>query len=234
MDREKSKERLIQRRSDASIGRLAGGVAHFIKNSLWNIGGRAQLLLKETSKTDAKYKHLDTIRRRTEDADKVVKSLLNFARGRGETTKKTEVQLGEKMKSVLELLAYDLDQHGITVRENIDNVDLMVIGIEFELQEVFLNIIQNAMAAMPKGGILSINVTSKEKEIEVEISDDGLGMTEETRENVFMPFHNTRDKAFGFGLYETKRTIDKHNGTISVRSQLNKGTSITMRFPKCR
>lgn len=232
VEREKSKEKILHDRYYASVGELAAGVAHFIKNSLWNIEGRCQVLLEKTDKADDSYKLIETIKRRSGDANKVVVALLNFAKGKRKDSEKQTLNIVKNIRNVLELLSFELEHQKISVLENIECDELKIMGNDFNLQEAFLNIIKNAVEAMPDGGTLAVDVKDGKREIEIRITDNGKGMNTETRENLFMPFYTTKVNSFGFGLFETKRILEEHDGTIDIESELKKGTTVTLTFPK--
>jgi signal transduction histidine kinase len=231
IEREKAREHLMQDRYFASVGKLAAGVAHFIKNSLWNIGSRAQMLLEKTAESDKTYKLLEIIKKRADDANKVVIDLLNFARRENRQVEKKELNVVKIIGDVLELLDFELDIYNITKDLDISAKEVKLLGDEFELKEAFFNIIKNAIEAMPKGGKLSMEVASTDKSIIIRISDNGVGMSEETLEKLFIPFYTTKENAVGFGLFDTQRIIQKHGGAIEAYSKLGKGSTFTVKLP---
>lgn len=232
IEREKAKESVLNERYFASIGELAAGVAHFIKNSLYNIQSRAQLLLDQTNEEDEAYELLEVINRRCDDANKIVLDLLNFARGRKKKSGKKELNVVKNIEGALDLFITDLKYKDIEIIKNIKGENGKIIGVEFELKEAFLNMIKNAVEAMPKGGKLTIDINSTEKEIIVEISDTGTGMSEETLKNIFLPFYTTKENSSGIGLFITQKIFHNHQGTIQVKSIEKKGTTFTITFPK--
>jgi signal transduction histidine kinase len=236
IEREKTKERLIHDRYYASIGKLAAGVAHFIKNSLWNIRSRAQMLLEETDESDKSYELLETIKRRSDDANKVVLDLLNFARRENRKDEKKELNVVEIIDDVLKLLDHELELNNISKNKTVGDGDIWILGNEFELKEAFLNIFKNAIEAMQGEGELSIRVEPNHQKIVIRISDKGEGMSKETLENLFIPFYTTKENAVGFGLFDTQRIIQKHGGIIKPESKPGKGSTFIIEFPhiKCK
>lgn len=232
IEREKAKEKLIQDRYFASVGRLAAGVAHFIKNSLWNIGSRAQYLLEKTEKDSETYKLIETIKRRSDDSNKVVTNLLNFARRKPKRDKKEEVNIIGVVKDVLELVSFECEKAGIDQKKNIPADEALIAGDEFELRDAFLNIIKNAIEAMSGGGTLEAEVYFKGKEVVIKISDTGMGMNDEVSSNLFMPYYTTKENSAGFGLFDTRRIIHNHNGLIKVNSEPEKGTEVYILFKR--
>lgn len=231
IEREKVKERLVQDRYYASVGKLAAGVAHFIKNSLWNIGSRAQMLLEKTDENDEAYKLLETIKRRNDDANKVVVDLLNFAKRESRKDEKKQLNIIKMIGNVCTLLDHEIRLSNISKKINVGDGEVKIMGNEFELKEAFLNIIKNAIEAMPDGGKLSIEVNSTDKVLTIKISDNGVGMNEETMENLFIPFYTTKTNAVGFGLFDSQRIIQKHGGSIKAESDLRKGSTFIIELP---
>ena len=110
--------------------------------------------------------------------------------------------------------------------------DLRSIGIDPEqIQQVLINIITNAVQAMPEGGKLAIGAGEKGKFLEVEITDTGAGIPEEVRDEVFEPLFTTRAKGIGLGLAVCKSIIDRHGGEIEVKSKVGEGTTFNIKLP---
>ncbi|MCU0289451.1 MAG: ATP-binding protein [Acidobacteria bacterium] len=231
IEREKLKEKIINDRYFASIGQLAGGVAHFIKNSLWNIGSRAQILLEKTDKNSENYELLEVIKRRCDDANKVVVDLLNFSQRENLKRKPEKLDILEIINDVLKLMDIDLKHNKIEVERHINTITFSVMGFGFELKEAFLNIIKNALEAMKNGGKLKIEMSSEGQFIQIKIVDNGIGMAADVLENIFIPFYTTKENATGFGLFDTQRIIQKHDGTIEIMSKPNEGTTVTVQIP---
>jgi len=231
IEREKTKERLIQDRYFSSLGKLAGGVAHFVKNSLWNINSRVQILLDETDKNNKHYELLQTIKRRCDDTNRFVLNLMQFARRGDVRYDKSEVNIVEIISDVLKLLEQEIKNAGISQDIYVAKGEVRLMGIEFELKEAFLNLIKNAIEAMSTGGKLSIEVFPGDKYLSINISDTGMGMSPEVLENLFMPFYTTKVNAIGFGLFDTQRIVQKHGGEIKIKSEEGKGSTFTINIP---
>lgn len=235
IETEKAKEKLLNDRYYAAIGELAGGVAHFVKNSLWNIGSRSRILMERTDKNDEEYQLLETIKRRTDEANKVVVALLNFAKRKKKKTDHTELNIVELINGIIKLLHVEFDYCNITVKKHVKGENVKLTGDEFALKEAFLNLIKNAIEAMPDGGELRFDLSTidaeDKKKIVVKISDTGKGMTKEILDNIFIPFYTTKEDAAGFGLFETQKIVQKHGGEIHVDSELGKGSTFTVVLP---
>jgi len=231
IEREKAKERLVKARYLANIGQLAAGVAHFVKNSLWNITSRVQIMLDETDKSDKHYEMLQTIRRRCDETNKFVLNLLQFAQRGQVKDEMKEINIVEVIQDVLKLLDQEMKNAGIEPDVQVVPGNVKLIGAQLELQEVFLNIIKNAIEAMPQGGKLSVNISPGERAIKIGIADTGTGMGSEVLENIFIPFYTTKENATGFGLFDTQRLILKHGGDIKVDSRKGEGSVFTIEIP---
>lgn len=232
VDREKAKESLFHEKYFSSLGELAGGVAHFIKNSLQTIKSNAQVLLDQTNEKDETYHFMDVIDRRCNDANKVVMDLLNFAKGKQEKPEAKELDIVKNIESVFSLLTPDLKYKNIETKISDNDEESRIIGVEFDLKEAFLNIIKNAIEAMPEGGTLTVNVNSTPEDVTVKISDTGEGMSEKTLDNLFMPFYTTKAHSSGIGLFITQKTIHAHHGTIRATSKTGKGSMFVITLPK--
>ncbi len=231
IETERTKEKMMNERYYTSVGHLAAGVAHFIKNALWNIGSRAQYMLSKTDKNNEFYELLDTMGRRCDDANKVVIELLNFARRKELKPKKKEVNIIELIHDVLDLLSHECKYFNINVSEKITADKIILLGDEFNLKEVFLNLIKNAIEAMQDGGKLTATVSSKDDRIIISIEDTGEGMDADTMESLFIPFYTTKPTAVGFGLFESHRIIKEHGGIIQVESRKGEGSTFTVELP---
>ena len=232
VDREKAKESLFHDKYFSSIGELAGGVAHFIKNSLHSIKSSVQILLDQADENDETYRFMEIIDKRCNDANKVVVDLLNFAKGKKEKSEIKELNIVKSIESVFSLLDPDLKYKNIEIKMTCNAEDGKIKGVEFDLKEAFLNIIKNAIEAMPEGGTLAVQVNSSKEDVTVEISDTGLGMTEKTMNNLFMPFYTTKANSSGIGLFITRKIIHAHNGTIRVNSKTGEGSTFLITLPK--
>lgn len=230
-EREKAKERLIQDRYLTSLGKISEGVAHFIKNSLWNIRSRAQYLLKKTDNKDESHELLKTITSRCDDANQVVVNLLKFASRKQETEGKERVSIANIVENVLKLVTFELKNLDIKYHLNVLSKQNWIEGNEFQLREAFLNIIKNSIEAMPGGGELTVSINSDKKNIGVVIADTGIGMSKEVLDNLFMPYFSTKETSVGFGLFDTQRIINLHNGSIKAESKPGEWSRIICSFP---
>ena len=211
----------------AAIGELAAMVGHDLRNPLTGIAGASYYLKnKHGQRLDGKANDmLNTIDKAVQYSNKIIDDLLEYSR---------EIRLeldavNPKMMTTNVLAAVD-------VPENIRVVDLtesqprMRVDVD-KLKRVFVNLIKNAVDAMPEGGTLTIRSTRKGGNVEISFSDTGSGMTKETLGKLWTPLFTTKAKGMGFGLPICKRFIECHGGKISVKSRLGVGSEFVISIP---
>ena len=234
-EQERIREQFSQMEKLSALGELASGVAHDFNNTLAGILGRAQLL-QRTSDPEKIKRGLDIIIKTAEDGAKTVKRIQDFARQRRDHD--------FELVSVDQIL---LDASEIT-RPRWKNcaeasnihiaLDLqigsnaMVMGDDSELREVLVNMVFNAIDAMPEGGKLTLSTTTVDQSVLIKVIDSGVGMYPEVRSRIFDPFFTTKGKAgLGLGLAVSFGIIRRHGGNIEVESQYGSGTEFRITLP---
>jgi len=232
-----AQEQLIQSEKLRALGEMAGGVAHDFNNLLGAILGRAQLLLLSTPEAKTK-KGLKIIEKAALDGAETVRRIQEFTRLRADEDF-IMLDLNEILRESLEITKHkwkdEAQKKGVLIQvETSLNKDLsLVAGNPSELREVFVNMILNAVDAMPKGGTLSLFSELKEDRILAWVTDTGIGMSEEVKRKVFDPFFTTKGpKGNGLGMSLAYGIIVRHNGKISIESQEGKGTTFTVELPE--
>jgi signal transduction histidine kinase len=215
----------------ASIGLLAAGVAHEVNTPLTGISSFTQMLLENAEPDDPRTKVLEKIERQTFRAAKIVNGLLNLARPA--QVDSGPVDLHAVIGDVLSLLEHQLRNSRIQVRKELGASAPIVQGIEYKLQQVFLNLFLNARDAMPRGGWLTISTSVGPENAGVEISDTGSGIPPEQLSRIYDPFFTTKDigKGTGLGLSITYGIVREHAGTIACDSVVGQGTRFTLTLP---
>jgi PAS domain S-box-containing protein len=223
-------QQLVTSEKLASVGLLSAGVAHEINTPLTGISSYVQMLQKRLS--DSPHAAiLDKIEVQTDRVAKIVKSLLNFARNPSESIF-YQVDLKEIIQGIISLIDYKLKNMNIALE--LDLAALKPICAQGEqLQQVFINIILNAIDAMPDGGTMSIELTRKNQSAVVTIQDTGTGISRQHLPHIFDPFFTTKGigKGTGLGLSISYAIIKEHEGYISVESESGKGTLFTISVP---
>jgi two-component system, NtrC family, sensor kinase len=214
----------------ASIGLLAAGVAHEVNTPLTGISSFTQMLLQGADPDNPTTKVLEKIERQTFRAAKIVNGLLNLARPA--QTDSSAVDVNAVINDVLVLLEHQLRTGSIQVRKELSDTPLLVQGIEYKLQQVFLNLFLNARDAMPRGGWLTI-VTRNGDAAAIEIADTGSGIPPEQLSRIYDPFFTTKEigKGTGLGLSIAYKIVEAHGGRIAATSTLGMGTRFSVVLP---
>ncbi len=214
-----------------ALGKLAFGIAHEINNPLTNVSINVEMLTKDlTGPIDQKRvtKRITAIERNLDRASKIARELLAFS-----TEKEAEfvpTPLGDIIKSSLELLGSRKKEYKLTV--NLGDTP-PILAIPWKLEEVFLNILVNAMDATPKHGVIEISTQAEEGQVIARISDSGCGIATETLNQVMDPFFTTKEigQGTGLGLSICYGIMDLHGGHIELESKTDQGTTVTLTFP---
>jgi len=219
----------------ASIGEMAAGLAHEIKNPLAGIAGVIQVLKKEQPVGDQRRVVLEEVLSQVERMDKAVRNLLSFARP--PEPKMTMVDINEMIGKLLDFLAPQFAKNAIMPERRLAT-GLPWLTLDPDLmQQALINIALNAIPAMPGGGKLIVETRFVKPaegipgSIEVIFSDTGKGISKENMTKIFNPFFTTRQQGTGLGLSITQRIIEQHGGEISVTSSPDKGSSFTITLP---
>ena len=238
IEHEKRKQMLLlqSERLDA-MRTMTAGIAHEFNNVFAVISGNTQLL-KDGYKDDEELKNgLNGINKAIDRGTKIVQEMKEFTNVKIDTAEYSHFNIGKLIKQALDLtmprwkdeakirgISYEIDG------ENIKELPA-VFGNPSEIKEVFINIINNTLDAMPDGGRLSFNTWSKEDAVFVSISDTGKGMTDDVKNRIFDPFFTTRSpEGAGLGMSVAYSITIRNGGRISVESEPGKGTTVTIRF----
>jgi two-component system nitrogen regulation sensor histidine kinase GlnL len=243
------KERI--RRSDrlATLGMIAAGIAHEVKNPLVGIRGAAQLMksdlrsLKEAGLGSCKSltEYLDVILKESDRLNRVLEGILDFTRSKPREMKGANIH--SILDRVLLLNEEAARQRGIVLTRLYDPSLPDVHGSGDQLIQVFLNIIKNAVEAMPSGGKLTVMTRMsdlfttvqadgrKYQLMVVKVSDTGSGIRQEHLEDIFTPFFTTKDRGVGLGLALSYQIVQEHLGTIRVESEEDEGTTFSVYLP---
>jgi two-component system, NtrC family, sensor kinase len=215
----------------SSVGKLAAGIAHEINNPLTNVSLNVEMLKKDVL-SDANRKtagrRFEAIERNLDRASKIARELLYFSRHKEADFIRTD--LNDVVRRTLTLLAPHKKNYDIRY---LPGRIPAIMGIPWKLEEVFLNIITNAMEATTPGGEITITTRAEETSIFAEITDTGVGITEENLKSIFDPFFTTKDVGMGtgLGLSICFGIMERHGGRISVTSKQGQGTTFSLVFP---
>jgi PAS domain S-box-containing protein len=234
-DRKREHELMAQSDKLRAVGELAAGVAHNLNNSLTVIQGRAQLLLRNAT-DDSSAKSLQIITSAVEDGTKTLRRILEFAR-RDAGNEFAPVELGYLLTSSVDIARpkwQSKSRKGKVEVKFESNAPVYVMGEQAELREVVLNLIFNAVDAMPEGGVMEIGTRGEIESGCFWVADNGCGMSAETASRIFEPFFTTKGKqGSGLGLSASHGIITRHKGEIVVVSEPGEGTRFEVRLPIC-
>jgi PAS domain S-box-containing protein len=220
-------ERLVKSERLAAIGELAGMVGHDLRNPIAGIKNAAYYLKKKgTTISETQNKEmLETIEKAIEHSDKIINDLLDYSREMHlELTKYSAYTL------VDEALRMTQVPNRIQIINHVQKDTLIWVNSD-KLIRVFINLIKNAIDAMPQKGTLEISSCQTKDCVEISFGDTGTGIPEETLKKLFTPLFTTKAQGMGFGLAICKRIIEAHEGNINVKTELNKGTTFTITLP---
>ena len=225
-ERKKAVDALIRAGKLESVGRLAFGIAHEINNPLTNIALGVQILKNRCSDTEILHE-LESIEKNIKKASMIAKELLQ---SRNEGPEFVNVNVNHILISTLVLMEYKLQS--VEVHQELTEVPY-VIGDPVKLEQVFINVIGNAIDAMPNGGDIYISSSHEYGTVSIEISDNGTGIADEDNQKLFDPFFTTKKvgEGSGLGLSICYGIIKQHNGIIEVSSIEEKGTTVTIKLP---
>ena len=230
---EAREEQVIHSRKIASLGTLVSGVAHELNNPINNIVLTADVLSsKRKMALERRSQLVDDILKQALRASEIVKNLLEFSRT--ETSVHKEFDLAGLLRETLHIADNHIKLSHVTLHDEIGDNLPRINGNHQGLQQVFLNLITNAVHAMQDGGDLTIRADLAEGDkIKVEFEDTGTGISEKNLSNIFDPFFTTKDvgRGTGLGLSVSYGIIKKHGGQISVKSRLGRGTTFTIFLP---
>ncbi len=226
--------RLRRAESLASLTTLAAGVAHEIKNPLGSIGIHIQLIQKAIrggTPVDPKTiePFIDIVNEEVERLNRIVVDFLFAVRPMD--TELAESDLNQVVSNLLDFVRYELEEANVVLAEELaENLPPLMLDEKY-LKQAILNIIKNAISAMPQGGTLSVATERNGDEAILRITDTGEGMSDEVLAKIFEPYFTTRDFGSGLGLTLVYKVVKEHMGEIAVSSQEGRGATFTITLP---
>jgi len=237
--------RLRRAENLASLTTLAAGVAHEIKNPLGSISIHLQLMQKALAKNAAMSAAKDNVKPDTlidkyfnvlnEEVDRLNRIVVDFLfAARPMTLELREGNLNVLIAELAEFINIELEQSHIRLFLELDENLPPALIDERYMKQVLLNLIKNAQAAMPHGGLLTIATQVSDNEIRISVCDTGMGMSAENLAKVFEPYFTTKDNGTGLGLTLVFKIIKEHHGEIAVESREGEGTNFEISLPVYR
>lgn len=206
------------------IGKLATGLAHEIKNPLASLSGSIQLLNRELDLDESQRRLMQIVLRETDRLDDLLQSFLNYAKPA--TPRIERIELVSLVQEIVELFRNNEEMKSKNGRIEL-NTSGSSIDVECDasrIKQVFWNLIKNAVSAIAKNGTISISLTKKDARVLCEVSDNGEGMTDETKRRLFEPFYTSKEKGTGLGMATVYQILQLHHSDLLFESQLGEGT----------
>lgn len=233
-ERKNAQARLRRAETLASLTTLAAGVAHEIKNPLGSMGIHIQLIQKTLNRggdipVEQITRDLAVINEEINRLNGIVVDFLFAVRPMD--TNLSPGSLGQMIQSLMDFLAPELAQAGITLVLDLDRGKDSIAMDERYLKQAVLNMVKNSIHAMPEGGTLTVRTKTGKEDVRMIIQDSGEGIPEENLEKVFEPYFTTKSFGSGLGLTLVFKIIKEHGGDIQIASQVGVGTTITVIFP---
>ena len=225
---ERNKDQLVEAERYAALGRMADQLLHEIRNPLSTIGGMARIL-KRKLKDSELINYAETMVRESERVEKTLTAIFDFAKV--PKLNQEPVRVCDLLKASLALLQSELDRHNITLNVDFPDLEPVLFLDRIYIQQAFLGILKNAVEAMPDGGMLTVSVSIPEGNVEIQITDTGLGMAKGHLNKADEPFFSTKTHGLGLGLSLAKRVIELHGGFMClIRNKLG-GTDVSITLP---
>ncbi len=227
-----TQEQLLHSTRMVAIGELSANVAHEINNPLTSVLGYTTHLIKTLDLPDEPKRILGLMEQETLRVRKIIRNLLDFARQRPSWMQPGD--LTQPLRETVALLQGIAEQASVRIQEDYPESPVIVNMDHNEMKQVFINILNNALQAMPHGGVIAINVDiASEQECFVVIRDSGVGIAAEHKNKIFEPFFSTKEKGdgTGLGLSISYRIVQNHGGSIEVQSEQGQGTTFRVVLP---
>jgi len=234
-----TQQQLLRSGELATVGELASGVIHEINNPLGTIKGLVQLLEEEKSSEKIKKKDLKIIESEIIRIQAITEQLQSFARP--SKLKNRLVQINVLINEIVLLMHHQILKQHIRLIINFDKKLPSIKVDDHQIKQVFVNLIINALQAMPKGGSLTVTTQLKgakkktggpdQRHVEISFKDTGHGISQKDLKVIFTPFFTTKKEGTGLGLNISQIIIKKHKGSMSVKSIIRKGTIFTIKLP---
>lgn len=225
-------EQLRRAEKLSTLGELAAGIAHEIRNPLASIKGSAEIL-QDPSTPQAKKEEF--VRVMLAEIEKLNRFVVNFLElGQFKRLNRENANLNDIIKDMLGIIDFQLKKKGIALQTNFAELPHLQLDVA-QMEHAILNLLLNAVSAMPKGGALSLTTASEDHagggRARIDIVDTGEGIPPEHLRHVYDPFFTTKSEGTGLGLSVVRRVINAHDGDIEIRSEPGKGTRATLMIP---
>jgi signal transduction histidine kinase len=226
--------RLSHTEKMAAVGTLAAGVAHEVNNPVAGILTCIEAMRARPEDAELRRRYLDLIHDGIKRIEHIVLNLLDFSRPRELHAEPTS--LNHNLRHVAELVDYQVRKHRVEVVFELDAAEPVVMADHFQMEQLFLNLVLNAILAMPEGGTLTLRTRTLGARVIAEVADTGVGIPAELLDRIFDPFFSTREvgEGTGLGLAVSYAIVEAHGGSIEVRSTVGRGSTFKVVLPVTR
>ena len=213
-----------------AVGTLAAGVAHEVNNPLSGVLACLENLRQDPDDDEMRRRYIELAEDGLKRIEHTVANLLNFSRQREIRPEPTSIN--HNLRHVAELVGYQLRRSNVDVHFDLDRKEPLVMADHFQMEQLFLNLVLNAIEAMPDGGTLFLRTHLDEGQVVAEVRDTGTGIPEDIRDRIFDPFFTTRDvgEGTGLGLAVSDSIVAAHGGNLEVDSRVGHGSTFRVRL----
>jgi len=229
MERLRLKERLGRAERLSSLGEMAAGISHEIRNPLGIIRSSAELLKKKVTKVDPSNTIPDIIVEEANRLNNIITDFINFAKPRSPNLVPCSIE--DVIDKNITFLSMQIEENGYAIKQNYQNSLPEIQADAAMLYQSFLNILINAMQAMPNGGNIEVAISSSDKIVTINFEDEGQGIPKEVIDKIWDPFFTTKEMGTGLGLGVVKNLIESHGGNIQIYNRSQGGTRVTIELP---
>ncbi len=230
LDLERAQDALIRNEKLAAIGEVSARLAHEIRNPLATIGGFAKSIQKKHDDRERTIRNANIIVDEVHRLEHILSNVLDFTKSG--TPKKIPGEVNELIRKTLGIMEVNIFSKGVVVVLDLAEGRLEAEFDEAQIKQVLINLIQNAINAMPEGGAIEIRSIDLGGEARIEIRDTGVGIPHQYMANIFEPFFTTRGNGTGLGLSISNRIVQNHGGRLEIVSKEGSGTTVSIVLPK--
>jgi two-component system sensor histidine kinase HydH len=229
MERLRLKERLAHAERLSSLGEMAAGISHEIRNPLGIIRSSAELLKKKIAEIDPQNTFADIIVEEASRLNRIITDFINYAKPRNPNIALCRVE--EVVDKNITFLEVQYKEQGHVIKKNYQNHLPEIMADSTMLYQSFLNILINAMQSMPDGGRIRVEISSNDRWLTVHFDDEGQGIPPENLDKIWDPFFTTKEQGTGLGLGIVKNVVESHGGSIQIVNRPVRGTRVTIELP---
>ena len=229
MERLRLKERLAHAERLSSLGEMAAGISHEIRNPLGIIRSSAELLKKKIAEIDPQNTFADIIVEEASRLNRIITDFINYAKPRNPNFALCRVE--EVVDKNITFLEVQYKEQGHVIKKNYQNHLPEIMADSTMLYQSFLNILINAMQSTPDGGRIRVEISSNDRWLTVHFDDEGQGIPPENLDKIWDPFFTTKEQGTGLGLGIVKNVVESHGGSIQIVNRPVRGTRVTIELP---